>query len=416
LTQVLDPLSVFRQMGLITGAGQIAFVGSVHLLAERSPDTALAVVALSLQNRQLGFQRVAGGFAAGYHVDVTFRQGGTPVRQLARDERVVVGTFQETQRSDESVIFQEHLAVPVGDYSLAISVRDHNTPNAGRYEASFRVPPLETPAIAAPIPVYHAAPRPDPGAAVDLLVNPRSTVGYGTDTARFYVETYELPASSSVVVSALDTQRRVVWTDTSRIDSARTLCAVQVQIPPADLSLGRYELRVAVAGGGVVATAPFLVAFSSQWVVANFDQMLSLLRYFTSADTLHALATAAPDQRAAAWRRFWHDSDPNLATPENEALEQYFARLQTANQRFRDEGEPGWLTDRGEVFITLGEPDEIFDRRAEMQARNRVIVWTYTQLRLTLYFVDDSGFGRFRLEPGSRSEFLEVVNRLRRST
>jgi GWxTD domain-containing protein len=192
--------------------------------------------------------------------------------------------------------------------------------------------------------------------------------------------------------------------------------ALRVAVPPSSLSLGRYELHVAVAGGGIVATAPFLVAFSGQWVVANFDEMISLLRYFTAPDTLHALASVPPDQRPAAWRKFWHDTDPNPATPENEALEQYFVRLQAANQRFRDEGPAGWLTDRGEVLITLGEPDEVFDRRSEMQGRNRMIVWTYTQLRLTLYFVDDTGFGRFRLDPGSRSEFLQVVNRLRRST
>lgn len=416
MTQVFDPMTVFRAMGLVTGAGQIPFVGSVHLLAGPTPDTALAVVALSLENRQLAFQREANGFAAGYHVEVTFRQGVTVVRQLARDERVVVGTFRETQRSDESVIFQEHLAVPVGDYQVAISVRDRSAPNLGRYEAALQVPPLETPAVAAPIAVYRATPRADAAAPPDLLVNPRNTVEYGSDTARFYVETYGLPASSAVVVSALDAQRRVAWADTSRLDSARALRAIAVRLPPARLSLGRYELHVAVAGGGVVATAPFLVAFSGQWVVSNFDEMLALLRYFTSADTLRALASVPPDQRAAAWRRFWHDTDPNEATPENEALEQYFARLQAANQRFRDEGVPGWLTDRGEVLITLGEPDEVFDRRSEMQGRNRMIVWTYTQLRLTLYFVDDSGFGRFRLDPGSRSEFLEVVNRLRRST
>jgi len=416
MTQIFDPVTVFRQMGLVTDAGQIPFVGSVHLLAARTPDSAIAVVALSLENRQLTFQREADGFAAGYRVEVAFRRGVTLVQQLVRDERVVVGTFRETQRSDESVIFQEHLAVPAGDYQVAISVRDRNSPNVGRYEAAFQVPPLETPAIAAPIAVYKATPRSDAAAAPDLLVNPRSTVEYGTDTARFYVETYGLPASSSVVMLALDARQQVVWADTNRLDSAGPVRAVQVALPPASLSLGRYELHVAVAGGGVVATAPFLVAFSGQWVVANFDEMISLLRYFTTADTLHALASVPPDQRAAAWRKFWHDTDPNQATPENEALEQYFARLQIANQRFRDEGLPGWLTDRGEVLVTLGEPDEVFDRRSEMQGRNRMIVWTYTQLRLTLYFVDDTGFGRFRLDPGSRSEFLQVVNRLRRST
>ena len=416
VTQIFDPVTVFRQMGLVTGAGQIPFVGSVHLLAGRTPDTAIAVVALSLENRQLAFQRETDGFAAGYRVEVAFRRGVTLVQQLARDERVVVGTFRETQRSDESVIFQEHVAVPAGDYQVAISVRDKNSPNVGRYEAALHVPPLETPAIAAPIAVYKATLRTDAASAPDLLVNPRSTVEYGTDTARFYVEAYGFPALSSVVTSALDAQHQVVWADTSRLDSVVSVHAVQVALPPATLSLGRYELHVAVAGGGVVATAPFLVAFSGQWVVANFDEMISLLRYFTAPDTLHALASVPPDQRPAAWRKFWHDTDPNPATPENEALEQYFVRLQAANQRFRDEGLPGWLTDRGEVLITLGEPDEVFDRRSEMQGRNRMIVWTYTQLRLTLYFVDDTGFGRFRLDPGSRSEFLQVVNRLRRST
>ncbi len=416
VTAAIDPAVVYRQMGLVTGAGQIPFVGSVHLLAGATPDTAVAIIALSLENRQLTFQREANAFAAGYRVEIAFRQGVNLVQQLVRDERVVVSTFRETQRADESVIFQDHLSVPVGEYQIGISVRDRNGPNVGRYEAAFSVPPLQAPAIAAPVPVYRASVRTDLATTPDLLVNPRSTVEFGVDTARFYVETYGLPASSAVVVSALDAQQRVVWADTSRLDSTRSPAAVEVALPPVSLSLGRYELRVAPQGGSVVASAPFLVAFSGQWVVANFDEMISLLRYFTSADTLRALSSAPPDQRAAAWRKFYHDTDPNPATPENEALNQYFARLEEANQRFRDEGVPGWLTDRGEVLITLGEPDEILDRRSEMQGRGRMIVWTYTQLRLTLYFVDDSGFGHFRLDPSSRSEFLQVVNRLRRTT
>jgi hypothetical protein len=43
-----------------------------------------------------------------------------------------------------------------------------------------------------------------------------------------------------------------------------------------------------------------------------------------------------------------------------------------------------------------------------------VIVWTYNEYRLQLYFIDDAGFGRFRLEPRSRSDYLNVYNRLRR--
>jgi GWxTD domain-containing protein len=416
VTQLFDPTAVLQQMGLVTGVGQIPFVGSVHLLAGPTPDTAMAVVALSLESRQLVFQRDGDAFAARYQVEVTLRRGVILVRQLVRDERVVVGTFRETQRSDESVIFQDHLAVPAGAYQLAISVRDRNTSNAGRYEAPFHVPPLAMPEIATPIVVYEATPRTDAAAVPDLLVNPRSIVEYGVDTARFYIEAYGLRASSAVVMSALDAQHRVVWADTNRLDSTGALSALEVAVPPARLSLGRFEFHVAVEGGAAAAAAPFLVAFSGQWVVANFGEVISLLRYFTSADTLHALAAVPPDRRAAAWRKFWHDTDPNPATPDNEALEQYFGRVQAANERFRDEGVPGWVTDRGEVLITLGEPDEIIDRRSEMQGRTRMIVWTYARLQLTLYFVDNTGFGRFRLDPGSRAEFLRAVNRPHNAT
>jgi GWxTD domain-containing protein len=413
---LLDPRAAYREMGLIIGSGQIPFLGSVHVLASGGADTALAVVALSLEDRQLTFQREANGFSAGYHVEVAFRRGATLVQLVSRDERVVVNTFRETQRAEESVIFQEFIRVPAGSYQLAITVRDRNGAKVGRYETPFEVPALQPPAIAVPICIYEATPRADLAGPPTLVVNPRSTVLYGVDTARFYVETYGLPGGGAVVATALDPSGALAWVDTTRVDSASAVKGFVVTVAPARLSVGRYTLRIAPAGGEVVATAPFLVAFSGQFAAANFEQILSLLRYFTSADTLRALAALPPDQRSAAWRKFLHDTDPNPATPENEALTRYFARLQIANEQFRDEGIPGWLTDRGEVYITIGAPDDVYDRRSEMQARGRVIIWTYSEYRLTLDFVDESGFGRYRLTPGSRSEYLQVVNRLRRAS
>jgi GWxTD domain-containing protein len=415
VTALFDPTAVYQALGYITGAGQVRFVGNARMLAGRSPDTALAVVALSMQNRYFAFRREANGFAASYRVELAFRQGTTLAQQVVRDERVVVGTFAEAQRAEESIIYQEFVQVPAGEYRLSIVVRDQNGPGVGRYDGTFRVPRLELPAIATPIAVYRATPRTDLAAVPDIVANPRGTVDYGTDSLRFYVETYGLPAGSTLVVAALDSAANLGWADTTRLDSAAALRPFVFAVAPSLLSLGRHELRVGMAGGGVVAQASFLVAFSGQWIVGNFDEMVSLLRYFTTPDTLRKLAQTPPEERAAAWRKFWHDTDPNPATPENEALDRYFARLRVASEQFRDEGIPGWLTDRGEVFITLGPPDQVIDPHPDFRGRGRFIEWNYDQLNLTLYFVDDAGFGRLRLDPASRSEFDRVVNRLRRS-
>jgi len=103
-------------------------------------------------------------------------------------------------------------------------------------------------------------------------------------------------------------------------------------------------------------------------------------------------------------------------TPENEAIDDYFRRVQQANIRFADEGGPGWQTERGEVFITLGEPDEMLDVSNGMdRSGTRVLKWTYASERLVLYFQDQTGFSRYRLTPTSRAEFQRVMTRVRQT-
>ena len=66
--------------------------------------------------------------------------------------------------------------------------------------------------------------------------------------------------------------------------------------------------------------------------------------------------------------------------------------MPAANQRFNDEGVPGWRTDRGEVFISSARPGR--ERREPPGTGDRVIRWTYSH-RLEIYFQDETGFGRF---------------------
>src|SRR5262249_8081886 len=55
---------------------------------------------------------------------------------------------------------------------------------------------------------------------------------------------------------------------------------------------------------------------------------------------------------------FWRLRDPDPETPENEYKDQYYERVQYANEHFAS-GVPGWKTDRGRIYIKYGRPDEI---------------------------------------------------------
>lgn len=413
LPELFEPSRIYRDMGLLADEGPLGIIGNARIIAGSSAESLIVVIGLSMRNRGLTFRRDGDQFVAEYRVETTLRQGARVASRDERDERVRVATFRETQRSDESIIFQQFVGAPPGDYVMSIAVRDRNGTSSARLEAPISVPALLARAVALPIPVYEAAPRTSLDQRPVLVMNPRMSVAYGTDTMKFYIETYNMPAGSTFGLEAVDGGGRVAWQDTVRVAAEAPVGGHVVSLPPRQLSIGRYELRL-TQGSSLMAATPFLVSFSDTYAAANLQDIVSLLRYFAPPDTLRALLNTVPEERNAAWQRFWRSTDPNPATPENEAIDQYLNRVRGANERFRDEGVAGWLTERGEVFISLGEPNEITDRRPETQGRGRWIQWSYYQLRLRLTFIDDTGFGRYRLDPGSRSEFLRIANRLNR--
>ena len=411
LTSVLDETAVFRRIGRLAVGGQVPFIGNVAVLPAAG-DSVLALLGLSLQNRSLGFERQGTqGFTARYRVDITFQRDGAPPVTVGREETVRVTTFQETLRNDESVLFQEPVLLAPGRYHLSVVVRDRRGDRQSRADQDLDLAAIAPGHTSAPILVYEVTGR---GAATDPfrgLLNPRGAAGYGADTLTVLIEGYRMAPGQEVPLHVVDGRDSVLLAQSLTFTGATAVESRLLRFAPQNAPLGELRFELGTDSTRLVTTA--LISLSSNWIVSNYDEMIQLLRYFGNEEQLARLRRASPAERPALWQSFYKDSDPNPATPENEALDAYFARLALADQRFPDEGQPGWRTERGEVFIVLGDPDEVIDASASNQGR--VVRWTYNAYRIALYFVDETGFGRFRLTPQSRSDFERVRARLNRS-
>lgn len=412
LPGMFDLSTAYHRMGFLAHGPPVAFVATVRYLAGPTPDSTLAVFAASLASNTLSFRRTGAGFEASYQVEARFELSGAN-RGITSTEMVRVAGFQETQRADESVIFQKSVLVPPGQGWVQVTLRDLNTGGYSRDSASMSVPRFDQGrAFSSILPLYQGTERQTRAALPSFVLNPRATVPFGRDTLQVYLEGYGYDDGTDVQFRVLDETGNVVWKTAARLHGNPTLASTMVQAGPGALPVG--ELRIeATQGPGDTVRAPVLVSFSDQWMIANLDDVIRVLRYFGHEDKLRALRAAAAAERPALWREFWRDTDPNPITPENEALVEYFARVQQANLRFREGSDPGWITDRGEVFINLGPPDEVFDQSSGFQGTQR-IRWSFTVHRLLLDFVDESGFGRFRLTPSSRAEYQIVLARVRR--
>ena len=408
LTRLLNTQQFYQRLGRLSAGDPMPFVGTVAFAAGPA-DSVIAVIGLSLENRAFAFQREGNSFVARYRVSLSFKREGAPPVDLAREELVRVATFQETQRADESVLFQQVLRILPGTYKVTATVRDASSSSESSATADYTAPKFGKASYSAPILTYQATGRGSRADPVSLVLNPRGAVGYGSDTLLAYVEGYEFAEATKIPFEVLDEQEHSIYSDSLRFRGGREVESQVVRLAPDSVSLG--ELKI-VVGSKPERSASALVSFTQAWVVTNFDEMLDLLRYFGYDEQIAAMRRAPTGERARLWRDFYEATDPNTSTPENEALNQYFSRVNAANQRFKDEGIPGWRTDRGEVFITLGPPDESVE--SSPGTSSRIIRWTYLTHRLEIYFQDETGFGRLRLTPGSRAEYERILSRVRR--
>jgi GWxTD domain-containing protein len=103
---------------------------------------------------------------------------------------------------------------------------------------------------------------------------------------------------------------------------------------------------------------------------------------------------------------FWERRDPDSDTERNEYKVEYEDRLEKAGMLFRGEGRPGWLTDRGRIYILFGPPSERLTYPMDATGFCRE-VWYYGGF--PVIFVDDNCSGTFVLN-AINLEHLQELN------
>lgn len=409
-------VELYRRAGFVAEASPVPFVGSIRYLAG-ARDTTVVLLSLSMPARALTFIREGDRYRATYAVIADLRQAGATIRHIEAQEHVRVSAFKETTRADESIVFQQMLNVPPGPYVLTLSIRDDAGSKTSVHEELLTVPRLAAGRLSSPIAVYAVSPRSSEDSLPVLTASPRATAYFGRDSVlNVYVEGYGEGTETSLGIRAGVTtpQGIEIWSAAGQLPRRGELFSGTLAIPADRLGIGNGMLRVMRDDGRDTVTTPLVVTFSDDIAVHSFEEMIAYLRYFTAPHRLQVLREAPPERRAALWAQFLAETDPNTATPEHEGIREYFERVQIANERFRDEGGLGWLSDRGMVFITLGEPDQILEQTSsEIGQRGRLQAWEYRQHHAQLIFVDQTGFGRWRLTTGSEADFHALVQRLR---
>lgn len=146
---------------------------------------------------------------------------------------------------------------------------------------------------------------------------------------------------------------------------------------------------------------------------AEEQEFLSKVRFIITKKERKIFLRVAPSERNAFIEEFWAKRDPEPETEENEYKEEYFSRIDEANRLFRGEGPPGWLTDRGRIYILFGPPFSRKTYPVEVygEIRRAREVWYYGNFPIV--FVDRYSSGVFILVTTNLAVLNEINFALR---
>lgn len=125
-------------------------------------------------------------------------------------------------------------------------------------------------------------------------------------------------------------------------------------------------------------------------------EFFSKVRYIITKKEKKIFLELPNSEKEKFKEEFWKRRDPYPDTEENEFKMEYFNRIERADELFHGEGRPGWMTDRGRIYILFGPPREriTYPSGEDFYGRCRE-VWYYGGFPVV--FVDRSCIGTYRL-------------------
>ena len=421
---VPDDGSTYHQMGFVSSGPPLSFVGSVGFFATPIPDSTFTVISLSLPNHGLTFSREGGNYEAVYGVSLQLSHDGATVRETDDADTVRVASPKEMARTDESILYRRVLRLAPGEYTITYLVQDGTSGHQATETTSLIVPRFAPSSISRPVVVYGGTPRVFLKQLPQYLPKPRSALALGIDkSVNVYFEAYGTRLTTPLLCALRDARDSVVWRDTVWLAQRKELASGVVAVPVGHASIGRLMLSAVRPGSKDTLWTPIFMTFGPDLPNISFAEMVSDLRFFVGTDWLYRLHTARPTERSKVWGDFLIAMDSSSKTT-HDGLRDYFNRIHEANDLFHDDrgqNGQGWLSDRGSVYVGLGEPDNVYEQDtgydgvsgqapvAPAANRRHLLVWEYHALKAKIIFSDEMGAGQWRLLPTSAALFQRLL-------
>lgn len=161
-----------------------------------------------------------------------------------------------------------------------------------------------------------------------------------------------------------------------------------------------YEVQITATSG--TNTATVTKHFSIRWIdmprsLHNLFFAIDAMEYLLTKDEFSNLKNSSEAEQWKKFKEFWKKKDPTPKTAYNEAMAEYYRRVDYTVSNFATIGqENGLKTDRGKIYVLYGPPtknERLFSPNSPPHE-----IWYYENIGKKFIFKDESRTGLYKLE------------------
>lgn len=312
------------------------------------------------------------------------------------NQEAVANNSGESISKDNFKYFYASFNLSPGKYILRCEIIDKGSNKNGLTEANINVTEFNDKLNLSDIILVNGI--------VDNKVVPnisRRITGTDSLVTLFYDIFSDTNCTVTANYSILDKKQNVVFSETDTLKLEKDKNRIFKNLKNINLALGEYVIIVKVNDNNRNINKSMIKRIFSEISgfpasITDLDQAISQLVYIASSSEQSFIEEGTTyDEKLNRFKAFWKAKDPTPNTAENEVFNEYYRRIAFSNEKFKTYTE-GWKTDMGMVYILLGPPNNVERHPFEYDSKPYEI-WEYYTLNRSFVFVDETGFGEYRL-------------------
>ena len=353
------------------------------------------------------FVKTGQGFEASYSLTVSVydQDKQNLITEKIWNEKIVAISFELTSSPENFNLGHRSFELTPGIYTIQTSLTDNDSKNQYDSESKYEVKSFTSMPSISDIMLVSKTTVVDGN--TKIIPNVSRNILTDRDNLSTFFEIYtDTTLSLLVDYRILDEEEIEITNVTKKVNLNKGTTQIFNSIDSLNLNLGNYFLKVSLLDSSGKILSYSIKSFVSRWFgvpnsITDLDKAIDEMVYIANPEDISYI-NDAPNQMEKAKRfvAYWAKYDKNPSDAYNPVFNEYYNRVEMANANFTTYSLEGWRSDRGMVFIILGSPDNIERHPFEYYAKPYE-VWQYYNLNRSFLFVDNTGFGDYRLDPST---------------